>query len=190
MAETDLVLAVSKIVDEMRKAGTAPSGEDLTRLAAVIAEGFHVEKDEVAILRFSPEVKTLSFLYPLKLAVIGSIPVTAPHSLAAKNFRDKHAEIANNFHTYQHATVFEAVDLSEEEKAAPIQKIMSLPMIVQGKGVGVIQISRKAWPGERVGPDFTPADLAQLAAVGPIVGKFLVELSPPPGTRSKPRGKT
>ena len=91
----------------------------------------------------------------------------------------------NNFPTYKHPTVFEAVDLSDEEKAVPIQKIMSSPMIVEGKVVGVIQISRKARPGEPVGPDFTQADMAQLATVGSILGKYLSELPAALPTRPK-----
>jgi hypothetical protein len=72
----------------------------------------------------------------------------------------------------------------------PIQKIMSSPMVVEGKVVGVIQISRKARPGEPVGPDFTHADLAQLATVGSIMGKYLSELPAPSMVRSKAPAKT
>jgi hypothetical protein len=67
---------------------------------------------------------------------------------------------------------------------------MSSPMIVEGKVVGVIQISRKARPSEPVGPDFTQADLAQLATVGSILGKFLSELPAPPVVRPKPPAKS
>ena len=111
-------------------------------------------------MRLSADAKMLSFLFPIKLSVIGAIPITITHSLAAKNVRDKRGEIVNNFPNYKHPTVFEAVDLSDEVKAMPIQKIMSSPMIAEGKIVGVIQISRKARPGDPVGPDFTQADLA------------------------------
>ena len=128
-------------------------------------------KEEVAILRLFPDARVLSFIFPIRLSVIGAIPLTTTHSLAAKTIRDKRGEIVNNFPTYKHPTVFEAVDLSDEEKAVPIQKIMSSPMIVEGKVVGVIQISRKARPGEPVGPDFTQADLAQLATRGLRSGK-------------------
>ena len=127
-------------------------------------------------MRLSADAKMLSFLFPIKLSVVGAIPLTTTHSLAAKTIRDKRGEIVNNFPTYKHPTVFEAVDLSDQEKAVPIQKIMSSPMIVEGKVVGVIQISRKARPGEPVGPDFTHEDLAQLATVGSILGKYLSEL--------------
>jgi hypothetical protein len=63
-------------------------------------------------------------------------------------------------------------------------------MIVDGKVVGVIQISRKARPGEPVGPDFTQADLAQLSTVGSILGKYISELPAPSTTRPKTPTKT
>ena len=189
MAEFNLALVVAKLIDEMRKAGTPPTGQDLNRLAAQISKGFKVKKGEVAILRLSSDENMLSFLFPIKLSVIGAIPITATHSLAAKTIREKRGELVNNFSTYRHATVFEAVDLSAEEKAVPIQKIMSSPMIVDEKVVGVIQVSRKARVGDPVGPDFTHAELAELTTVGGILGKFLAELpapaSMPPSSKSK-----
>ncbi len=186
MADMDLVLIVAKLVDEMRKAGGFPSDQDLNRLAAQISNGFKAKKEEVAILRLAPEAKLLTFLFPVKLAVVGNIPLTTTNSLAVKSVRDKRGEIVNNFPTYKHPTVFEAVDLSEQEKAVPIQKIMSSPMVVEGKIVGVLQISRKARPGEPVGPDFTQADMAQLSTVGSILGKYLSEL---PAVRPKTPAK-
>jgi len=178
MPGMDVVLNVAKFVDEMRKAGTPPTGQDLNRLTMQVAKGFGVTRNEVAILRLSPESRVLTFLFPLRLAAIGSIPITAIHSLAAKTIRDKRGDIVNNFASYKHPTVFESVSLSEEESAAPIQKIMSSPMIVEGKIVGVIQISRKGRTGRAVGPDFTQEDLTQLATVGSIIGKYLSELAP------------
>ncbi|HTS70340.1 MAG TPA: GAF domain-containing protein [Terriglobia bacterium] len=189
MAEMDLVLVVAKLVDEMRKTGAPPSDQDLNRLTAQISNGFQAKKEEVAILQLSPDRRMLGFLFPIKLSKIGLIPLTTTHSLAAKTIREKRGEIVNNFPTYKHPTVFEAVDLAEGEKAVPIQKIMSSPMIVEGKVVGVIQISRKARPGERVGPDFTQSDLAQLTTVGSILGKYLSELPPPAPAPPKAPGK-
>jgi GAF domain-containing protein len=190
MAEIDLVLVIAKLVDEMRKAGPPPSDQDLNRLAAQISNGFKAKKEEVAILRLSSDAKMLSFLFPIKLSVIGAIPLTTTYSLAARTIRDQRGEIVNNFPTYRHPTVFEAVDLSEGEKAVPIQKIMSSPMIVEGKVIGVIQISRKARPGEPVGPDFNQADLAQLNTVGSVLGKYLSELPAPSVFRSGTPAKT
>jgi GAF domain-containing protein len=188
MADIDLTLTVAKNVEEMRKAGGWPSDEALNRLAAQVALGFKARKDEVAILRLSPDGKMMSFLFPVKLSRIGAIPLTTTHSLAAKNIRDKRGEIVNNFSVYKHPTVFEAVDLSEQEKAAPIQKIVSVPMVVEGKVLGVIQVSRKAKPGDPVGPDFTSKDMAELTAVGTILGKYLATLpaTPPAPPKAQP----
>jgi hypothetical protein len=188
MAEIDLILIVAKLVDELRKAGP-PSDQDWNRLAAQISNGFKARKEEVAILRLSADAKVLSFIFPIKLSYIGAIPITTTHSLAAKTIREKRGEFVNNFANYKHPTVFEAVDLSDDEKAVPIQKIMSSPMIVDGKVVGVIQISRKARPGEPVGPDFTHADLAQLASVGSVLGKYISELPAPSLGGPKPPAK-
>lgn len=176
MADIDLSLTVARNVEEMRKAGGWPSEEALNRLAAQVAMGFKAKKDEVAILRVLPDGKMISFLFPIKLSKVGAIPLTTAHSLAAKNIRDKRGEIVNNFSVYKHPTVFESVDLSEQEKASPIQKIVSAPMIVEGKVVGVLQVSRKAKPGDPVGPDFTPKDMTELTAVGAILGKYLATL--------------
>ena len=190
MADFDLVLVVAKLVDEMRKVGGTPSDQDLNRLAAQISKGFQARKEEVAILRLSPDARVLSFLFPIKLSFVGAIPLTTTHSLAAKTIREKRGDIVNNFPSYKHPTVFEAVDLSEDEKAVPIQKIMSSPMVVDGKVLGVIQISRKARPGEPVVADFNQADLAQLSTVGSILGKYLAEIPHASPARPKPAAKT
>ena len=183
----DNFLAVAKLIDELRKSGADPSVEDWNRLALQISRGFNVRKEEVAVLRLSADARVLSFVLPTKLSLVGAIPLTTAHSLAAKNIRDKRGEIVNNFTNYKHPTVFEAVNLTDEEKAAPIQKIVSSPMIVDGKVMGVIQVSRKARTGEHAGPDFTQADLAQLATVGSVLGKYVSELPAPSlaGSRAK-----
>ena len=187
MAGIDLSLTVAKHGEEMRKAGGPPSDEALDRLAAQIATGFGTKKDQVAILRLSEDGRMLRFVFPVKLVKIGAIPLTTAHSLATKNIKDRRGEIVNNFSVYKHPTVFEAVDLSAEEKATPIQKIMSAPMMAEGKVVGVMQVSHKGRPGEPVGPDFTPRDLSELTAVGTILGQYLATLPFVPPTPPKPR---
>src|SRR5690242_13427049 len=174
MADMDLTLTMAKMVEDLRKAGGYPSEDALNKLAAQLSMPFKAKKEEVAILHLSNDGRMISFVFPVKLSHVGAIPLTSSHSLAAKTIRDKRGEMVNNFSVYKHPTVFEAVDLSAEEKATPIQKIISAPMIVDGKVVGVIQISRKAKPGDPTGPDFTPGDLAELTTVGTILGKYLV----------------
>lgn len=189
MASVDLTLTVAKLVEEMRKAGGSPTADALDKLATQIAGAFSAKKDEVAILRLSSDGKMLGFVFPIKLAKIGFLPITTLHSLAIKTIRDRRGEIVNNFSVYKHPTVFESVDLSEQSKAAPIQKIVSAPMIAEGKVVGVIQVSHKGVPGERIGPDFTLSDLTELTSVGSILGKYLTTLPEQkpgkPGTPAK-----
>lgn len=180
MADLDLTLTIAKMVEDMRKVEGYPSEDALNHLAAQLSMPFKAKKDEVAILRLSPDGRMISFVFPTRLSKVGSIPLTTSHSLAAKTIRDKRGELVNNFSVYKHPTVFEAVDLSAEEKATPIQKIVCAPMIVDGKVVGVLQISRKAKPGDPVGPDFTPNDMAELTTVGTILGKYLMALPPAP----------
>ncbi len=179
MADPHFTLNVAKQVEAMRKAGGFPANDALDQLAALIAQAFKGRKDEVALLHVSPDDKMLSFLFPTKFQKIGAIPLTSTHSLATKTNREKRGEIVNNFSVYRHPTVFESVDVSAEEKASPIQKIVSAPMVVDGKFVGVIQISRKGKPGDPLGPDFTAGDLAELTAVGAILGKYFVAVPPP-----------
>ena len=185
MPEIDLSLNVAKLVDEMRKAGGFPAEDALRNLALQVGNAFGARKDEVAILRLAPDGRALRFLYPVKLQKVGEIPLTTAHSLATKTIKDRRGEIVNNFSVYKHPTVFESVDLSTEEKANPIQKIMSVPMLADGKVVGVIQISRKGHPGDQIGPDFTPKDVAEITAVGSILGKYCTEIPFEPPAHAK-----
>jgi hypothetical protein len=183
MAELDWALVIARLVDKLQK---PPTVQDWNRLAEQVSYGFNARRDEVAILRISSDSAVLNFVFPIKLASIGAIPLSATYSLATRTVRDKRGQFVNNFSAYRHLTVFEAVDLSENEKAVPIQKIMSSPIVADGRVVGVIQISRKGRAGEPVGPDFTQADLAQLASVGSILGRFIADLPRSPAPFSKP----
>jgi hypothetical protein len=186
MPEPNLGLVVARHVEEMKRAGGQPTGEALGALALEIARAFKARRQEVAILRLSADGKMISFVFPLRLAKIGAIPLTTLHSLAAKTIREKKGEVVNNFPCYRHPTVFESVKLSEEEKAAPIQKIVSAPMIVEGKIAGAIEVSRKGKASDELGPDFTARDLVELQIVGTILGKFLMTLPPASQAGQKP----
>ncbi len=185
MADPELTLNVAKQVEAMRKTGVFPTDDLLTQLATVIGQAFKGRKDEVALLQVSQDGKMVSFLFPTKFQKIGAIPLTSSHSLATKTIRDKRGEIVNNFSVYKHPTVFESIDVSAEEKATPIQKIVSSPMIVDGKVVGVIQVSRKGKAGDPIGPDFTVGDLAELNTVGTIIGKYLSTVPAPPAKTAR-----
>ena len=172
------VIAFAQLASEIEKEGlNAKAGE---RIAAEIAKTFNVKEDEVAILRLDRMM--LSFVYPEKLAAVGSIPVNTSTSLAARTANTKRAEILNNFAQSKHASVFEAVELgaskpkvagqhSDDKLIHVIQKMMSVPVMGPAGVVGVIQVSRKGKSAPEAGPDFVPGDLQKLVAVAASLAK-------------------
>jgi len=167
-----LVADLSRIVDELVKAGAPVEIAMLAKLADTVSKDFSVKADEVAILALVGNDKFMKFLVPEKLQQVGNIPMTSTTALAVRTARDKRPEVINNFSTARHPTVFEAVPLGPQ-RGDPIQKIMSVPITAENKVIGVIQVSRKAKTLAVAGADFTPRDLSDLVAVGVAIGRCL-----------------
>ena len=173
------VLAFAQLANEIEKEGI--NAKNAERVAAEISKTFNVKEDEVGILRMDRMM--LSFLYPAKLATVGSIPVNTSTALVARTASTKRAEIINNFAQSKHASVFEAVELGAKQKVVGqhvspeekllhvIQKMMSVPVLGPAGVVGVIEVSRKGKSAPDAGPDFTPADLQKLVAVAASIAK-------------------
>jgi hypothetical protein len=170
-------VTVGSLVDVLEQAGTTPDASSLTSLAKTVAKLFDVAQDEVAILGLSPKHKNLKFVIPEKLAAIGSIPLSSATALAARTARERRPEIANNFSTARHATVFEGVPLGREP-GEMIQKIMSAPILEGPRVRGVVQISRKGRSPGDAGPDFTQKDLQTLISLSPFLSRFLKLFQP------------
>lgn len=165
---------IARVVDEVNKGGRALTDEDLTRIAEQLSRLFAVKPDEVALLQLSENGAILNFLYPVKLRKIGSIPMTIANSLAVRTVRDKRPEMINNFPAQKHPTVFESVTLDPKaQEKHPIQKILSAPLILDGKPVGVVQISRKGKSPTAAGADFTIRDLTTLVTTAGVLAKGL-----------------
>ena len=133
-------------------------------LCMVLAKIFRVQYTEVALLRL--EGGLLRFVFPEHLRTTGSIPLSSK-AVAAHTALSKKAEIFNNFARVKHASIFETIkpdSSGQEEPAAPapIQKLMSVPIMDRGSAVvGVIQISRKGLD-PRFAQDFSREDLHDL----------------------------
>lgn len=138
------------------------------QVAGAVAKNFKVKPEEVAILRVR-DGKFMEFIVPAKLANLGSIPMSSTNSLAVRTARDGKSEALNNFGSAQHPTVFEAVKLVKGESSEPIQKIMSVPILIGGKGAGVVQVSRKGKNAAAAGADFTPKDLDELNQIASVL---------------------
>jgi hypothetical protein len=141
-------------------------------LAERIAKNLNVKSEEVAILVISEKQRSLQFLVPQALSNVGSIPLSSTSALAARTARESRPDILNNFIAVRHATVFEGVK-ADSLSANAIQKIISAPILCEGKVIGVIQISRKASGAAEAGPDFTPDDLGKLLAICKPLGKLI-----------------
>ena len=167
---------IARLIDEAIKSGKGLEEDVLNKIANELTRLFSVKADEVAILELAPNGAILNFLYPTKLRKVGSIPMSTTNSLAVRTVREKRPEMINNFPAQKHPTVFESVALGDAKEAKkeernPIQKIMSVPLLVDGKAVGAVQVSRKGKSPTTAGSDFTIRDLTALVTTASVLAK-------------------
>jgi len=169
---TTLVSELERLAAAMETDETTAAGVSLPMLAEKIAKELSVRPDEVAILGVSNRWRHLHFLVPAALRDVGFIPLTSTSALAARTARESRPEINNNFSAVRHATVFEGVKAATTSGES-IQKIVSAPILNEGKVVGVIQISRKADSPTGAGADFSSDDLGRVLALCRPLGKLV-----------------
>lgn len=163
---------LERLLEQLEKQAEPLLPESLERVATAIAGVFRAKSDEVAVLEIVPPGKLLRFVLPEKLRAIGSIPLTSNAALAARTARERRSDIVNNFPSYRHASVFEAVPLGRRYDEA-IQKLMSAPILRENRVIGVAQICRKGISPIDAGPDFTASDLAALQDLSSLLSRFL-----------------
>jgi hypothetical protein len=147
-------------------------------VSMVLAKVFRVQNAEVALLRL--EGGLLKFIFPEHLRTTGAIPISSK-AVAAHTALSKKAEIFNNFARVKHASIFETIkpvgaEADTPAPPAPIQKLMSVPILDQNSTVlGVIQISRKGLD-PRFTQDFSREDLHDLEiAAGVLAGSPVMQ---------------
>jgi GAF domain-containing protein len=148
------------------------------RVVDLISKNFALQPHEVAIFAITADARFLYFVVPEKLKEVGRIPLTSTNSLAARTVREKRPEIINHFSVVPHASVFEAVPLIEEERGDPIQKIMSAPITLEKRVIGVIEVSRKGKTAAEAGPDFTHSELRELKTIADALAHCIALGSP------------
>ncbi len=151
-----------------------PEDERAEATARALANGFHLQPGEVALLAVDPTLECLAFLWPEALKKSGTIPLSARDSLAARTARELKAFINNRFAAARHASIFEAiaVDAARADKPLPIQKILSAPLLRDGQARGVVQLSRKGATPRDAGSDFSKNDLAALTRAAEVLARF------------------
>ncbi|MGA7909361.1 MAG: hypothetical protein WCA16_18285 [Candidatus Sulfotelmatobacter sp.] len=156
-------------------------GQGVTPLdvSMVLAKVFRVQYTEVALLRL--EGGLLRFIFPEHLRTTGAIPISSK-AVAAHTALSKKAEIFNNFARVKHASIFETIkpmgsDAEEPTPPAPIQKLMSVPIMDRNSTVlGVLQISRKGLD-PRFAQDFSREDLHDLELAAGVLAASTVLLA-------------
>jgi GAF domain-containing protein len=156
---------LKKWATEVARHGGNGEPIQLVRAQELISKNFGLKPHEVAILGLTSDERSLRFLTPDNLRTVGQIPLSSTNSLAARTVREKRPELINHFSVVPHASVFEAVPITEEQRGDPIQKIMSSPIQAAGKVIGVIQVSRKGKATTDAGPDFTHPQLRELKLI-------------------------
>jgi len=169
---TSLVSELEKLASTLEVDEASVDEVSMPELAEKIAKELRVKVDEVAILGVSHRWRHLHFLVPAALKNVGFVPLTSNSALAARTARESRPEINNNFPAVRHATVFEGVKAATTSGES-IQKIISAPIVNDGKVVGVMQISRKGESAVGAGPDFTGEDLGKVLAICRPLGKLV-----------------
>ena len=146
------------------------------RVVKVVCGQFGNKPDEVAILMSTSDRKHLRFAAPRKFADLGTIPVTKRDSIAVNIFNRGAGEAINNVPMVKHVAFFESVKI--RDRVAPIQKMITVPIVHDGEAVGVAQISRKGENPAEAGPDFTPGDLKKAQELFEAVGPYLAATRP------------
>lgn len=168
----DLVTELERLASALEADESSAAKVSMPALAEKIAKELNVNADEVAILGMSNRWRHLRFLVPDDLKNVGFIPLTSTSALAARTARESRPEINNDFMKVRHASVFEGVK-TPTITGESIQKIISAPILNEGKVVGVMQVSRKGGSPASAGADFTAEDLGKVLALCGPLGKLV-----------------
>ena len=176
MSSTALISELERLATALASQKPGEQEISLPSLAERIAKTLGVKTEEVAILALSTKWRHLHFLVPQALKNVGFIPLSSPSALAARTARENRTEVDNHFHETRHASVFEGVK-TESLSAEAIQKIVSAPLVVNQKVVGVLQISRKGTSAMNAGPDFSSEDVGKVNSVCRPLAKLVQVLT-------------
>jgi hypothetical protein len=147
------------------------------RIVKCVASAFGAKADEVAILLLTSDARHLRFIAPRRFLDLGTIPVTKRDSIAVGVFNRRVGEAMNNVPTVRHVAFFETVKI--KDRAVPIQKMVTVPILDGAEAVGVAQISRKGETPLVAGPDFTPSDVRRAQELFALLASRLVAARPP-----------
>jgi hypothetical protein len=146
------------------------------RVVKAVTHEFSCKNDEVAILLLSADGRHLRFVAPRAFAQLGTIPVTKRDSIAVNVLARRAGEVINNVPMVKHVSFFESIKL--RDRPAPIQKMVTTPLLIKGQAVGVAEVSRKGETPRDAGADFTASDLHRAKEIFDAVAPYLAQARP------------
>ncbi len=165
----EFIVELKKWANEIVRSNASGDVAGIHRAVELMSKHFVVQQHEVAILVAMPDERFLRFVMPENLQGMGQIPLTSANSLAVRTARERRPEMINHFSAVPHTSVFEAIPISEDKRGIAIQKIMSVPILLEKKVIGVIQVSRKGVTPSEAGPDFVPQQLRELKTIADAI---------------------
>ncbi|MEJ2367007.1 MAG: GAF domain-containing protein [Acidobacteriota bacterium] len=149
-------------------------------LAQAVADALKVREEEVALLLLTSSGKVLKFVWPLPLSrSSASLPVDHKNAVASSVLQSGKGKVDNKLADSRHLKFFENVKGLETGRL-PIQKMIALPLYVEGKPVGVLEVSRKGKSPADAGPNFKPEDAQALLELTGRCVPALARLIPDP----------
>ncbi len=163
------------------KKGEVPDQKELyldigERAVKATTSAFACKADEVAILVLTSDNRHLRFVAPRMFTDLGTIPITKRDSIAVNVLGRKAGEAVNNVPMVRHVSFFESVKI--RDRAMPIQKMVTVPILYKGAPIGVAQISRKGDTPSAAGADFTAADVRKAQEFFEALAPFLYSARP------------
>lgn len=149
-------------------------------ISKFISEIIKVKQDEVAILLLTSTESTLKFIWPPPLFDSNAaLPATYQSAFASSVLKTMKGKVDNKVAESRHLKFFENVK-GLETSGLSIQKMIGVPLILNEKCIGVLEVSRKGRTAESAGPNFTAEDGQKLVAVTkefvPIIFKMIPDL--------------
>lgn len=176
-----MALKLADVVEEMKKLlqshGDARS-EILSQRILDMAGDFLLkalvgdpEKGAVAILMVVPADEQLTFVFPRHLARGNTIPLDQD-SFAGRVVLRGEVLVENRVPNEPHKEYFERIP-DERGSVRSIQKMVAAPLVVDGRAIGVVEVSRTGTTAAEAGSDFTPRDGENLRKCCHVFAPFI-----------------
>jgi GAF domain-containing protein len=149
----------------------------LNLLSDFLQKSFGLEEDEVSILITDKKESIISFVKPDYLVNSGMIPLTSQDSVAAQALNNSKAKVLNHIKKKRHSSIFEYVK-HPAKTVYPVQKLMAVPLLFNGKKYGVIEMMRKGLTPSDSGQDWTEDDLKKMVEIVKEIASFFAFFKP------------